>query len=40
MVDGRTLDVARILAAADAAMYADKRAKLTPRLPTQHGPRH
>jgi diguanylate cyclase (GGDEF)-like protein len=40
MVDGRTLDVARILTAADAAMYADKRAKLTPRLPTQHGPRH
>jgi diguanylate cyclase (GGDEF)-like protein len=39
MVDGRTLDVARILAAADAAMYADKRAKLSPRLPSQHGPR-
>jgi diguanylate cyclase (GGDEF)-like protein len=39
MVDGRTQDVARILAAADAAMYADKRAKLRPRLPAQHGPR-
>ncbi|MFL6100092.1 MAG: diguanylate cyclase domain-containing protein [Actinomycetales bacterium] len=40
MVDGRTQDVARILAAADAAMYADKRAKIAPRLPAQYGPRH
>jgi diguanylate cyclase (GGDEF)-like protein len=40
MVDGRTVDVARILAAADAAMYADKRAKLSHRLPSQQGPRH
>jgi diguanylate cyclase (GGDEF)-like protein len=39
MVDGRTQDVARILAAADAAMYADKRASRQTRLPAQHGPR-
>jgi diguanylate cyclase (GGDEF)-like protein len=41
MVDGRTQDVARILAAADAAMYADKRAgrQTQTRLPAQHTPR-
>lgn len=40
MVDGRTQDVARILAAADAAMYADKRAGRLARIPAQHTPLH